>query len=236
MRSEPGVAAGLRILRALGAATAEERAAPLPPERPRLAERTELASPLFEKLRQTAVACADEIAAALRVSGAAPAAASGAGDSALRAASLAAEARLAAPALLALPDPKLGEVLGLVARLALAPDQVRGDGQLVNALAAAVGRRTRKRVRELLAGESPATIERLDWGAWRAELRALAVAHALDEGRRDLRAGLALLACEAQGREADAPPEDADLTPLVAASPAAQALLRLAVQGWLRAL
>jgi len=236
-RSEAGVAAGLRILRALGSATPEECQAVLPAGRPPIADRFELDSPLFEKLRRVAMDCAGEIAAALRVSGAAPApaASDAAGPSALRAASLAAEARLAAAALLPLPDARVGEVLGLVAQMALAPDQVRGDGQLVNALGQALGRRSQKRVRQLLEGESAATIERLDWGAWRSELRALAMAQALDEGRRDLRAGLALLACDAGERDPADLLEGADLTLLVATSPAATALLRLAVRGWLRA-
>jgi tetratricopeptide (TPR) repeat protein len=227
------VAHGRAILRALGAASAAE-----PPDAPAalahpLADPEALDDALGETLRQLAQQAAREIGEALD-SSPTPSVPLGAGPVvAFRAAALAAQGRLSAPALLPLPAAQQGEVLSIVASLVAEPDLVRGGGALVNGLASALGRRARRRLRKLLEGISPAHLSRIDFAAWLAEVRALAAAVVLDETRGDLRT--ALLACvegEAE-RPTDAIPEAADLTPLVAAHAEARALLRRAVRVWL---
>jgi hypothetical protein len=198
-----------------------------------LADEPRLDDPLGEALRRLAQEAAREIGEALD-SSSAPAAPLGASPVvAFRAAALAAQGRLTAPALLPLPAAQQGEVLGIVASLAAEPELVHGGGALVNGLASALGRRARRRLRKQLADVSRAALQGVDFAAWLAEVRALAAALVLDETRGDLRT--ALLACvegEAE-RPTDSLPEAADLTPLVAAHPEARALLRRAVRLWL---
>jgi tetratricopeptide (TPR) repeat protein len=224
---------GRAILRALGAQSAAEPPdAPAALARPLAAGET-LDDPLAETLRQLAQQAAREIAEALDSSPELPVSAGASPLAAFRAAALAAQGRLTAPALLPLTAAQHGEVLGVVANLVLEPDLVRGGGQLVNGLASALGRRARRRLRRALEGTSPAAIAALDWGAWLAEVRTLAAAVALDETRGDLRT--ALLACLADDAErpADSLHEAADLTVLVSAHPEARSLLRRAVRAWL---
>jgi hypothetical protein len=103
----------------------------------------------------------------------------------------------------------------------------------VNGLASAIGRRARRRLRRVLEGTSLEAITSLDFGAWLAEVRALAAASVLDETRGDLRT--ALLACvsddlaHASGSLGDS----ADLTSLVAAHAEARSLLGRTVRAWL---
>ena len=223
---------GRAILRALGAGgVAEPTDAPAALARP-LAAGEQLDDPLAETLRQLAQQAAREIAEALDSSPVLAATTGASPLAAFRAAALATQGRLTAPALLPLTAAQQGEVLGVVANLVVEPDLVRGGGQLVNGLASALGRRVRRRLRRVLEGTSLAAIAALDRDAWLAEVRTLAAAVVLDETRGDLRT--ALLACLADDAErpADSLHEAADLTGLVAAHPEARSLLRRAVRAW----
>lgn len=228
------VAEGVRILRALGVASAYERDEGEAPNRPADAAEGVLEDPRFEKMRLVTRAVARQLGEALEAPG------DRRGDppppdteAGFRAEALAAEGRLTAPALLPLPPREVGEVLTLLATLALDPEQVHGDGRLVNALSTALGRRPRRKLRRLLEGESLEALRAIDFERWRVEVRALAAAEVLRTGRAPLRTALVALVRES----ADAPDADlrdgADLTTRVAADPVARALLRRLLRGWL---
>ena len=143
---------------------------------------------------------------------------------------------LSAAALIPLTEQELGEVLTLTAAIALDPDQIHGDGRLVNAMSSAIRRRLRRRIRKILAGESLERIAAVDFGAWRTEVRAIASALAIDAGGGDLRTALMALIAEESDHPARDLPADADLTPYVAAYPRAQSLMRRVVQSWIASL
>ena len=189
--------------------------------------------PLWEKLRQVAQASAGEIGRALQVAEHSGVVSSEEPAAAFHAAALAAEANLAAPALLPLPTPELGETLTLVATIALESEALHASGRTLNALSSSLGRRTRRRLRRILEDVSIQAIEAIDFAAWRAELRAVAAAQALDATGGDLRAALVALIRDAEEPADDAFREHADLTPLVTGSPEARALLTRVVRAWM---
>jgi len=129
----------------------------------------------------------------------------------------------------------LRETITLVAALALEPEQVHGDGQLVNALSGAIRRRTRKRLARELRDVSLADVAAFDYGAWRRDVQALAALDAVGSSRCDLRTALvALVEADSSHRIGDAPaPAPADWQALVEADPRARALLRRVVRDWL---
>ncbi len=222
---------GLAILRALGIATESELASAPPALSTRIAPGGSLDDALHERLRRLAEQAAREIGEALGHSGAAPAPA---GDpvAAFRAATFVAEGRLAAPALLSLTTRELREVLLVVATLALEEEDVHASGRFVNALTAALGRRTRRGLRRLLDGVPLETLASVDFDAWRSELRGLAASVALDETAGDLRTAFVALVDETGQRAREIAPTS-DLSPLVAVSPEARGLLRRAIRAWL---
>jgi hypothetical protein len=226
-----GVATGIEVLRALGAASAYERDEA--PGTPVLAQARELGDPRFELLRGVASLAAEAIAQALQASEAAAAPVAEGPEAAFRAALLRREGLLAAPALVPLPTREVASVLELVVRLASDGDAVRGDGRLVNALSAALGRRLRRRLRKHLGDASIDALCAVDFDAFRVELRALAAGLAIADTGCGLRTALACLArdeddtLDAELREA------ANLAPRVAAAPAARALLRRLIGAWL---
>jgi tetratricopeptide (TPR) repeat protein len=230
------IAGGLEILRALGIASPHEREEELPDAPPTFAGNRELADPLWEKLRRIANEASQEIATALGASEISSVAPSEDPVSAFRAAALAAESQLTASALIPLREQELAEVLKFVSALALHPDQVQGDGHLLNAMSSAIRRRARRRLRRILGGESLEAIAEVDFAAWRTEVRALAVAIALDETGGDLRTALGVLISEESDHAVLDLPDGADLTPYVAAYPQARALLRRVVRTWLQSL
>jgi hypothetical protein len=93
------IAGGLEILRALGIASPHEREKESPDAPPTFAGDRELADPLWEKLRRIANEAAHEIATALEASESSSVTPSEDPVSAFRAAALAAEGQLTAPAL-----------------------------------------------------------------------------------------------------------------------------------------
>jgi len=231
--AEASVVSGMRILQALGIASPSAESSELDARTGSLAGDHKLSDPLWEKVRAIAEAASKEISQALDASES-PSFGDLEGKARdFRTASLAAEAELIAPALLPLSDAKLGEVLTLLAALALDPERARGEGQLVNALSSALGRRTRRRLQKILAGESLETIEQIDFSAWRNECRALASAVALDASKGSLRAALIALACSDTRHNTTEPDDAGDISALVSASCEATELLRRAVRSWL---
>jgi len=228
------VATALSLLRALGLATPDERqeaAARLPIA---LDKKPRFADPVWEAARALAQEAAEEIGQALGVGTSAPGDPHGLADpvARFRAEVTAAEAALSAPALVPLSVEQLGETLTLVAQLTAEADAVSGDGRVVNALAEALGRRTRKRLKKVL-GETPAQhIEAIDFAAWRAELRGLASFAALAGGTTELRTAFLAWVAADDPEGARLLTAEGDLCPRVAVIPEARALLARLIDAW----
>jgi len=236
--SEAGAAAGLAVLRALGAATPEERIKA--PARPAvsLVSKASMSDPVWETARRIAREAAQEIGEALGVGNGPEIRESGSLDpvAGFRAAVTAAEGELSAPALVPLPTPELGSAITLVAQLALDASCVGADGDLVDALSSSLGRRARRRVRKALGEVEPASIASIDFEAWRGDLRGLASALALESSKVDLRIALTAWLQSGDGGDTQAIPAEADVSQLVAAHPEASALLRSVISAWVDAL
>jgi hypothetical protein len=196
----------------------------------------ELSKPLWEKLRTMVNESASELATALDTPD--PAVGDTPDDpiAAFHAEALRAEGRLTAPALLPVATRELGDLVVLIAALALDLERARGDGHIVNAVSSAIKRRLRRRLRRHLDDESMDEIDQIDFEDWRGEVRALAAATAVDETGIDLRTALIALARDASEHRAEEISESADLTAWVAERPAANALLRQAIRSWLHQL
>lgn len=235
-RNDAAIATGLGVLRALGIASPRELEEEPPVASFRCAGPHELADPLSEKLRRIASEASREIAQALEASPSPTVDGPSDPASAFRAAALEAEGRLSAAALIPLTEAELCEALTVTAAIALDPEHVHGDGRLLNEMSSAIRRRLRRRIRKILENETLERISAVDFGAWRIEVRALASAVALDQGCGDLRTALAVLISEESDRPVLDLPEDADLTPFVAAYPLAQSLMRRVVRTWLASL
>ncbi len=236
--SEVGTATGLAILRALGTATPEERIeAPARPPASRDGGPS-MSNPVWETARRIATIAAGEIGEALGVGSGPEMRESEPLDSLarFRLAATAAQGELSAPALVPLPTPELASVITLVAELALDASSVSADGDLVNALSSALGRRVRRRVRKALGEVDAATIASIDFEAWRADLRGLASALALESGDVDFRVALTAWLQSGDGEDAGAIPPEADVAQLVATRPEASALLRSVITAWIEAL
>jgi hypothetical protein len=232
-RNAAAESTGLTILRALGAASPDER------ERASavvaLAPASGLEDPRFECGRQILRSAAAEIAEALQASPAGVEPPTEDPVVRFRARLLACEAELAAPGLSHLATEEVARLVGLVGQLAGEAELPDSTDPLANALAAALGRRGRRRAKRVLeeCGMAPEAVASIDFAAWRVELRALAASEALRRSAETLRTALlALLADDPLGR----PGPEADLGPLVERSPEARALLRRIVLGWSDAL
>jgi tetratricopeptide (TPR) repeat protein len=236
--SEVGVATGLAILRALGAATPEERIEA--PARPpvSLLSQPSLSDPVWEAARRIAYEAAGEIGEALGVGNGSGIPSSEALNpmAGFRAAATAAEGELSAPALVPLPTPELGSAITLVAQLALDASCVSADGDLVNALSSSLGRRARRRVRKALGEVDAKTIASIDFEAWRADLRGIASALALEASKAEFRVAVTAWLQPGDGDDAQAIPPEADVSQLVAAHPEASALLRSVISAWVEVL
>jgi len=236
--SEVGIAAGLAVLRALGAATPEERIDA--PARPpvSLVSQPSMSDPVWEAARRIARETAREIGEALGVGDGPEAPPSEAPNTlaSFRAAVTAAQGELSAPALVPLPTPELGSAITLVAQLALDASCVSADGDLVNALSSSLGRRARRRVRKALGEIDAAAIASIDFEAWRADLRGMASALALRSTEADLRVALTAWLQPSDGDDAQAIPPEADVSQVVAARPEAAAMLRSVIGAWVEVL
>jgi hypothetical protein len=193
-----------------------------------------MADPLHEALRQLVTRNEREIGTALGV----PAVSPGISEASdpvtrFRAAALEAEAALSARALLPLSDEEAGDVVICAATLALEPDGVDASGATLNALAGALGRRARRRMKKTLGEIGIEEVQAVDFRAWRGELRALAAAEAVDAGDCSLRTAFSALACAAEESASSEIAEDTDLTTLIAECPEATELLRRFVASWL---
>lgn len=227
--AEPG---GLAILRALGAASPEERSA-APARLPfRVASAPALSDPVFEAVRRAVCEAAPALAEAMGASRQAGIPASEDPLSRFRHARLAAEGELSAPALVPLPARELKQVLHILIRLAHEQETIQGDGHLVNALSSALGRRQRRRLRRAFGELAPARLEAVEAEAWRSELRALADAVALDRTGGDLRHALCALLADASAAEVRGLPPEADLTPWLAEPSDARRLIERVVRVW----
>jgi hypothetical protein len=112
-------------------------------------------------------------------------------------------------------------------------EAVSGDGRIVNALANALGRRARKRLRRVL-GETPAhEIAAIDFAAWRAELRGLASFAALASGVADLRTAFLAWVAADDPEGARLLTAEGDICPRVAMIPEARALLGRLIDAWI---
>jgi hypothetical protein len=232
------VATGLAILRALGAATPEERieAPALPSVSP--ANRLSMSDPVWETARRIAQEAAPEIGEALGVGNGPEARESEALDpmAGFRAAVIAAEGELSAPALVPLPTPELASAVTLVAQLALDVSNVSAEGGLVNALSSSLGRRARRRVRKVLGEIDAEAIASIDFEAWRADLRGLASARVLESSGVEFRTALTAWLQSGDDGDAEAIPPEADVSQLVATRPEALSLLRSVISAWVEVL
>jgi tetratricopeptide (TPR) repeat protein len=239
--SDLGVATGLAVLRALGAATPEERiqSPAQPPVSP--ANPPCMSDPVWEAARRIAQEAAHEIGDALG-SGDGPG--SSESDTSepmarFRAAVLAAEGELSAAAIAPLSTPELGSIIRLVAQLALEVPLSGTEGDRWNALSSSLSRRARRRVRKALGEIDAAAIASIDFEAWRAELRGMASARVLESTDIEFRLALTSWLQPAEGGDGDtaeAIPPEADVSQLVADRPEALALLRSVVNAWVEAL
>ena len=238
--SDLGVATGLAILRALGAATPEERlqSPAQPPVSP--ANPPSMSNPVWEAARRIAQEAAQEIGEALGVNE--PEIREGEASDPMagfRAAVVAAEGELSAPALVPLPTPELGSAITLVAQLALDVSCVSTEGGLLNALSSSLGRRARRRVRKALGEIDEAAIASIDFEAWRADLRGLASARVLESSDVEFRLALTAWLQSDDCGDGDDPeniPPEADVSQLVATRPEALALLRSVINAWVEVL
>ena len=231
-------ATGLGIVRALGIGSPSDREESNEGSEigPHYSGNGELSKPLWEKLRKVVNESASELAEALDTPD--PEVGDTPDDpiAAFHAEALSAEGRLAAPALLPLATRELGDLVGLIAALALDLERARGDGRIVNAVSSAIKRRLRRRLRRHLNDESMDAIDQVDFEKWRGEVRAVAAAMAIDETGIDLRTALIALARDASEHRDEKISDNADLTAWVTERPAANALLRQAIRSWLRQL
>jgi len=223
-------ATGAAILTALS----EPPQQPIPDARPTFATEHRLDDPLGERIRKIAQIAREDLGTALETPHVRRR--NGADDPAsrFRDARLLAESELTAPALIPLDEPTLRDTLTLVAALALEPEQVQGDGQLVNSLSSAIRRRTRKRLQRELREVALAEIAAFDFGAWRRDVQALAAVIALESSNGDLRTALtALVEADAEHSVAGKP-APADWIAVIEADPRARWLLRRVVTDWLQ--
>jgi tetratricopeptide (TPR) repeat protein len=233
--NEVAVACALSLLRALGLATTDERqeaAARLPIP---LDKKPRFANPVWETARALAQEAAEEIGQALGVGTAAPGDPRGLTDAVarFRAESTAAEAALTAPALVPLSTEELAGTVTLVAQLTAEVEAVSGDGRVVNALAEALGRRARKRLRRVLGETSAQAIAAIDFAAWRAELRGLAGFSAVASGSTDLRTAFLAWVAADDPEGARLLTAEGDICPRVAVIPEAKALLARLIEAWI---
>ncbi len=237
-RNRPAaVSSGLSILRALGVATPDERieAPGRPPQA--TSARPALADERSEAVRRVAIEVAAEIAEAMGV-GASPVAPGDAADplARFRARITAAEGALSAGALVPLATEEVASVLTLTAQIAHEAETLTGDGHLLNALSESLTRRARKRIRRALGSVTAEEVAAMDFDAWRADLRALATAVALDEGDAELRTAFVAWLADDDPEAGQAIQPESDIRERVTAHPETRALLQQVTRTWLQAI
>jgi hypothetical protein len=221
------------LQRGLGTASPYEADEDISMAAPFVTEAAILADDRFEILRRIAVEASPELATALGT-GASPPPTVAREDEVVwfRSRVLAVQGELSSATLLTRSATDVGAVLRLVVDLVLEPNHVTGDGNLVNALSEAIGRRRRRKLRKILGEDvTPGMFADVDWEAWGIEMRALAAAEALRRDGVSLRTALVALAGETE-RARDLRTE-AHLAPHVEADPIARAFLVRVVGDWL---
>ena len=227
---------GLAILRALGiAAASEQQEAPasLPLE---VAGNTVLEDPLFEKVRRMAQLAAEELGqgGGTSANGSERASQGEASpeDHADGVASYLAvfertEGELLAPALSDHTRDQLRETLCDLAAQVLEVESPSGGNAKAENAELRLGRWTRRKLRKHLEGTEIAELLAIDYAAFRAAVRSLAAAVALDRCNGDLRSALIALAWAG-----DSVPDLMDMSDIcarVSGSPTANGLLRRVV-------
>ncbi len=224
---------GLALLRAIGAASPDERdLAPDCIPTPVLSQPT-LADPSYEVARRLLQHAAEALDQVLHT----PAAAAEGErqdadfvtlrDDALR--------DLACSGLERFSDDELGDLLITLAGLALGdeadqePIDSRLDATIASGIEGSLGRWTRRKMRRVLDGTSLNQIRGIDPGSFRRALRGLAAGVALDIRHGDLRSALTTL-CASD--DAATLSEGDDLTQRISASADAQELLRCVSSVW----
>ncbi len=227
------VATGIALQRELGVASPYDNDEDVSMAAPFVTEPATLGDEHFERLRQIAIEASPEMAAALGAGAGAPEPpGSDDGVVAFRSRMLAVQGELSSPCLLTRSASDVGAVLRLVAELVLEPNHVTGDGNLVNALSEAIGRRRRRKLRRILGDEARAEdFADLDWEAWGIEMRALAAAETMRRNGASLRTALVALASETES--ATGLRDETVLAPHVEADPSARAFLVRVVRDWL---
>ena len=228
-------AKGIALMRALGIASPYESGESADSPAVWAGPEPALREPHHEALRKLASEASRELAEALGGTHAREdAVASKPGPAALRERMLLLQGELSAPALLACSEDDARQALRLLVELLLEPESVRGDGQLVNALSAALPRRRRRKLRRLLPpGATARDFADFDFGAWRQELAALAGAAMLQRREAELEPLLgALTATPGEAPDGGGAP----LGPRISADPVAHALVRRLVETWLEEL
>lgn len=234
---EAATGIGLALFRALGVATpAEASEAPHALDLP-LGATHRMREPAFEVARQICLAAADEIAEALRAAADdAPVAETPDTASEVGAVLRRHQGALSAPGLDALSIDALSSLVFTVTALAVDPGGNCPDSPFLHALDAALGRWTRRKIRRALGDLGVRDIQRIDYAAWRDELRVMAACTAIDAREIDLRSALLALAPTPHGDDAARPSESANLSARISGAPAARALLARAVEGWCSAI
>ncbi len=227
---------GQAILRALGALAPNERDSAPTQISLSLRDTLKMQNELWENVRQVAIHTRVEIAKARGASetSSPPPASEQDPLARFRNALLAAEGELAAPALVPLSTEAIANTLLLVSQIAYQAEQVTGDGNLVNSLASNLGILRRRKIRKLLGEVDPSEIARIDFEAWRSELRRLATVAALEETDGELYSALAAILLDATDAEASAIRPDTDLTSIATICPEVLDLLRRIYAVWIQ--
>ena len=150
------------------------------------------------------------------------------------------EHSLCPPALSRLSNDQVSELLCTIADVAVGEETGRPPGvhdeldeeqsELATAIEYALGRRTRRKLRRTLDGTSPELMRTIDLDAWRAAIRGMAAARALEDSPQTLRS--ALLALSTEPGETSTTTETDDLSARIAGSEAACDLLRQLEAAW----
>jgi tetratricopeptide (TPR) repeat protein len=229
---------GLAILRALGSASPSERAqAPEVLEAPIRGAR-ELLDPIWEMARQLAEDSAELLERVLEDADEESTSSSGSDDG-FTAAVTRIEHSLCPPALSRLRNEEVSDLLCTIADVAVGEDSGRPprvdeevdeeQSELATAIHYALGRRTRRKLRRTLDGTTPELMRTIDLDAWRAAIRGMAAARALEDSPQTLRRALLELSIE-PGETSTT--ETDDLSARMAGSEAACDLLRQLEAAW----
>jgi len=229
-----GVANGLEILTALGAAAPEERERSSGHLRLAVAGAVRFEDELWECARRLLRVGSKTLD---RVLEHAPLESKAAGPATrFRRAAREAESKMTAAGCVRLADMELRDLVLGLAGLAAHSTSPFPDCAWASSLSGALGWFARFRLKRALAPHSPSEIADMDFSAWRGELRRMAHARALDATDGDLSAALMALVSDCRGLEIRGVDRESDLTPLVGDCPAGRNLMRDVALSWANSL